>query len=75
MIKNGVTPAVMTFVDETNRYITDDVLNAISHSHDVDQDYINDLCQDFTSAVQAMQTQTEEIEVHDTSRLAATEAH
>merc|ERR1719409_2484364 len=67
MIKNGVTPDVITFVDATNQDINEEVLVAIQSEHDIDQAYINGLCQDFLNAAQ--------IAVHDSNRLAASEAH
>ena len=46
MIKNGVTPDVITFVDATTQDINEEVLIAIQSEHDIDQAYINNLCQD-----------------------------
>merc|ERR1719199_2110914 len=37
MIKNGVTPDVITFVDATNQDINEEVLVAIQSEHDIDQ--------------------------------------
>jgi len=75
MIKNGVTPDVITFVDATNQDINEEVLVAIQSEHDIDQAYINSLCQDFLDAVDALEEQAAAIAVHDSNRLAATEAH
>jgi Notch-like protein len=75
MIKNGVTPDVITFVDATNQDINEEVLVAIQSEHDIDQAYINSLCQDFLNAVNALEEQAEAIALHDTNRLAASEAH
>jgi len=58
MIKNGVTPDVITFVDSTNQEIEQQVLVAIQNEHDVDQAYINNLCQEFEDAIDKM---TEEL--------------
>jgi hypothetical protein len=54
MIKNGVTPDVITFVDSTNQEINEQVLVAIQNEHDTDQAYINNLCQDFQNAVDTL---------------------
>jgi len=75
MIKNGVTPDVITFVDATNQDINEEVLVAIQSEHDIDQAYINNLCQDFLNAVQALEDQAAAIAVHGTNRLAAQESH
>jgi hypothetical protein len=75
MIKNGVTPDVITFVDATNQDINEEVLVAIQSEHDIDQAYINSLCQAFLDAVQALEEQTAAIAVHDSNRLAASERH
>merc|ERR1719199_947746 len=75
MIKNGVTPDVITFVDATNQDINEEVLVAIQSKHDIDQAYINSLCQDFLNAIQALEDQAAAIAVHDSNRLAASEAH
>jgi hypothetical protein len=75
MIKNGVTPDVITFVDATTQDINEEVLVAIQNEHDIDQAYINSLCQDFLSAVQALEAQSTVIQGHDESRLAARAAH
>merc|ERR1719199_208256 len=75
MIKNGVTPDVITFVDATNQDINEEVLVAIQSEHDIDQAYINGLCQDFLNAIQTLEDQAAEIAVHGSNRLAASEAH
>jgi hypothetical protein len=75
MIKNVVTPDVITFVDATNQDINDEVLVAIQSEHDIDQAYIDGLCQDFLNAVEALEEQAASIAVHDSNRLAASEAH
>jgi hypothetical protein len=62
MIKNGVTPDVITFVDSTNQEINEQVLVAIQNEHDTDQAYINNLCQDFENAVTQLETHTTNIE-------------
>jgi hypothetical protein len=61
MIKNGVTPDVITFVDSTNQEINEQVLVAIQNEHDTDQAYIDNLCQDFLNAVNQLETHTENI--------------
>jgi len=75
MIKNGVTPDVITFVDATNQDINEEVLIAIQSEHDIDQRYIDGLCQDFENAVQALRNQATIIAVHDSNRNAATSTH
>ena len=64
MIKNGVTPDVITFVDATTQDINEEVLIAIQSEHDIDQAYINSLCQDFMNAVQALEDQAASIAVN-----------
>ena len=54
MIKNGVTPDVIEFVDSTNAEINDTVLQAIISEHNIDQDYINSLCQVFQDAINTL---------------------
>ena len=54
MIKNGVTPDVIEFVDSTNAEINDTVLQAIISEHNIDQDYINSLCQAFQDAINTL---------------------
>jgi hypothetical protein len=75
MIKNGVTPDVITFVDATNQDINEDVLVAIQSEHDTDQAYINDLCADFEAAVQALRDHKTTIDGHDTLREAKSLEH
>jgi len=75
MIKNGVTPDVIEFVDSTNAEINDSVLVAIQSEHDIDQAYINSLCAAFETALQSLEDRAAEIAGHDTNRLSATEAH
>ena len=75
MIKNGVTPDVITFVDATAQDINEDVFIAIQSEHDIDQAYIHSVCQDFLNAVQALEDQAAAIAVHGSNRLAAQESH
>jgi hypothetical protein len=75
MIKNGVTPDVITFVDATNQDINEEVLVAIQSEHDIDQAYIDNLCQDFLNAVQALEDQAAAIEVHGSNSASAQHAH
>ena len=75
MIKNGVTPDVITFVDSTNQEIDEQVLVAIQNEHDTDQQYIDNLCQDFQNAVDKLAEEAAAIGVHDDNRLGAQEAH
>jgi len=75
MIKNGVTPDVITFVDATNQDIKDEVLVAIQSEHDIDQAYIDGLCADFLAAVQALTDQAVIIAGHDTNRQLDCTAH
>ena len=44
---------------------------AIQSEHDIDQAYINSLCQDFMNAVQALEDQAASIAVHGANRLVA----
>jgi len=62
MIKNGVTPDVITFVDSTNQEINEQVLVAIQNEHDTDQAYIDNLCQDFENAVSELANRTKVVE-------------
>jgi hypothetical protein len=62
MIKNGVTPDVITFVDSTNQEINEQVLVAIQNEHDTDQAYIDNLCQDFLNAVALLEEHRDDIE-------------
>jgi len=75
MIKNGVTPDVITFVDATTQDINEQVLVAIQSEHDIDQAYINDLCQDFLNAVQLLEDQATAIAVHGSNSQAAQNSH
>jgi hypothetical protein len=75
MIKNGVTPAVITFVDATNQDINEEMLGLIQSEHDIDQAYIDGLCQDFENAVQALERKASDIATHDTNRVAASSTH
>jgi hypothetical protein len=64
MVKNGVTPDVITFVDATNTDINESVLAAIIREHDKDQNFINDICAQFTAAVQLLEDQMADITSH-----------
>jgi hypothetical protein len=75
MIKNGVTPDVITFVDATNQDINEEVLVAIQNEHDIDQAYIDNLCADFQNAVDALSTKATAIEGHDSARDEARTTH
>jgi len=75
MIKNGVTPDVITFVDATNQDINEEVLVAIQSEHDIDQAYINSLCQAFLDAVQALEDQAAQIVLHSQNSDTHCEAH
>jgi len=74
MIKNGVTPDVVEFVDATNLNI-EDALGAIQHAHTNQQNYIDELCAGFAAAIAALEDQAAEIAVHDSNRVRASEEH
>ena len=71
MIKNGVTPDVITLVDATTQDINEEVSIVIQSEHDIDQAYIS---QDFLNAVQALEDQAAAIAVHGSNRLVAQES-
>jgi len=76
MIKNGVTPDVITFVDSTNQEINEQVLVAIQNEHDTDQAYIDSLCEDFQTAVTRLETHHESITtLEEASEVARVEHH
>jgi len=75
MIKNGVTPDVITFVDSTNQEINEQVLVAIQNEHNTDQAYIDTLCQDFQSAVEKLEDEAVSIAAQNTASDGAREAH
>jgi len=75
MIKNGVTPDVITFVDSTNQEIDEQVLVAIQNEHDTDQAYIDNLCQDFLNAVERLAEQAEALAVQNDANNEAREEH
>lgn len=63
MIKNGVTPDVIIFVDAIVAEINDVVLPAILEEHQEDQNYIDELCARFTAAVDRLRADTEDMMV------------
>ena len=74
MIKNGVTPAVIDFVDATQGTIQE-AYSAILAAHTDEQEFLDNLCQQFQNAVEALEEEAAQIAVHDSNRLAASEAH
>jgi len=75
MIKNGVTPDVITFVDSTNQESNEQVLVAIQNEHDTDQAYIDNLCPNFQNAVEQLVEEAAVVADHQTSSNDAQEAH
>jgi len=55
MIKNGATPDVITFIEDTNREIEDEVLVSIQDEHDKDQDYVNTMLAQFDTCIAALE--------------------
>lgn len=75
MVKNGVTPDVITFVAATNSDIDESVLKAIKEEHQLDQNYINDLCNDFEKAVQLLKDEMDTIKLHSDNRESSQQNH
>jgi len=75
MVKNGVTPDVITFVDATNADINESVLQAIKDEHQLDQNYIDDLCEQFTTAVQLLKDEMDTIKSHSDNRESTQQNH
>jgi len=63
MMKNGVTPDVVTFIEDTNREIEDEVLVSIQDEHDKDQQYINTMLAHFGTCIAALESETSELAV------------
>jgi hypothetical protein len=55
MMKNGVTPDVVTFVDSTIAEIQNDIYPAINNEHDTDQNYIDGI----VASLEALKTEYE----------------
>lgn len=75
MVKNGVTPDVISFVDATNADINESVLKAIIDEHEIDQNYINDLCEQFKTAVQLLEDEMDTIKSHADNRESTQQNH
>ena len=54
MIKNGVTPDVVSFVDSTVAEINEEVLPAIQSEHDSDQQFVNDELAEFDTCLETL---------------------
>jgi len=75
MIKNGVTPDVITFVDATSSEIEDEVLVAIQNEHDSDQLAIDGVCTRFTTAVNELADVRDQASVYATAYESSSVAH
>jgi len=75
MIKNGVTPDVIIFVDAIVAEINDVVLPAILEEHQEDQNYIDELCARFTAAVDRLRADTEDMMVFSEAQSVASLEH
>ena len=75
MVKKGVTPDVITFVDASNTDINEVVSQEIISEHNTDQNYINMLCEQFMAAVQLLEDQMNEIASHADNNKSSQQAH
>merc|ERR1719183_2100536 len=74
MVKNGVTPSVITFVEGSLEEM-DDVMDAIQLAHADDQVYIDHINAQFTDAVAALSNHNDGLEALNDQREAASAAH
>jgi len=78
MIKNGVTPDVITFVDSTNEAIDggeESALQTIRDAHQREQEEMYRLYDSLQAEVDLLLERRAETEVHNANRLAASEEH
>jgi len=75
MMKNGVTPDVVTFIETTITEVNQNVLGAIVDEHNRDQQLINDLLARFDAAVAAMEECAASVEQQHLDRTQASIAH
>jgi len=75
MMKNGVTPDVVTFIETTITELNQNVLGAIVDEHNRDQQLINDLLVRFDDAVTAMEECAASVEQQHSDRTQASLAH
>jgi len=75
MVKNGVTPDVLEFVDRTTSNINDDLYPVIQEEHDTDQAYINDLEASINAAIDRLTGRLDEIDQAHQNRLQASREH
>jgi len=75
MIKSGVTPDVVSFVDSTNTEINENVLTAILSAHSTAQNWIDELCARFDAAIQDLEGGVESVAVASERWGEASEAH
>jgi len=75
MLKSGVTPDMVQFIQTTINEIQDEVLPSIVRQHNLDQDLINSMLAHIEDAVHTMEVAAVDVnQLHD-SRVAASIAH
>jgi len=75
MMKNGVTPDVVTFIDATLAEINNTVLPAILDEHQIDQDEIDRLLEDLQKTVDDLELAAASIADKHNDRTIASDAH
>lgn len=75
MIKTGVSPDVVAFVDSTVAEIDNDVLPAIVREHNLDQAAINNLLAQFDTAISDLGVATGALDVLDATRVSEIGKH
>jgi hypothetical protein len=75
MMKNGVTPDVVTFIETTITEVNQNVLGAIVDEHNRDQSFIDNLLNVFDTAIAAMEACRDSVNQEHVDRTAASLAH
>merc|ERR1719473_219175 len=68
MLKNGATPDVVQFIEETIAEVNENVLGTIVAEHHRDQNRVNDYLDQIDAAIALMQACADSLENHVTER-------